>query len=583
MKKIFNLLFVFFVGFLLVSCSDFTIKPKVEVEEIIITSVKSTILVNEELSLEVSVYPEEVNIYKLEFTSSDDNIVSVNSMGVVKGLSVGSATITANISSVKASILITVSDDILEIVEKPVENLNIGDIYQLKANKEVTWSSNDSKIVSVNETGLVKAHSAGSVVITATDNDVSISITITVNENILLITPINKLYEGMLPSVGNSELLVLMIQFSNDKFNSNDSNERIGNLFFGDDLEYHSVKSFYSESSFDNLELTGDVLPIYTAKYNSSYYEREYGDWASDALIQEALLYYDNTVDYSEFDSNDDGIIDNIVALYAKDYDYESDVWWAYNTNYEDPVEDDVPQLKLDNVFVNNYVWTSIEFLYDDDYLGNNIFTIVHELGHSFGLDDYYDYDEDIGPKGGLGGADLMDDTIGDHNAFSKYLLGWVDPIIIDLSRVSEHEYSVDSFVESGEFILITNDSSKGIFSEYIIIEYYTPTSLNESNYYFNSSGARLFHVDATLGTNDFGYYSKFKYDNSDTSKKIIKLIEADGRNDIENGRTIDQRIASDSDLFTNDTSYILDINKNFRVNFKIVNNKLEVILNKIN
>lgn len=583
MKKIFNVLFVFFVGFLLVSCSDFTIKPKVEVEEIIITSVKSTILVNEELSLEVSVYPEEVNIYKLEFTSSDDNIVSVNSMGVVKGLSVGSATITANISSVKASILITVSDDILEIVEKPVENLNIGDIYQLKANKEVTWSSNDSKIVSVNETGLVKAHSAGSVVITATDNDVSISITITVNENILLITPINKLYEGMLPSVGNSELLVLMIQFSNDKFNSNDSNERIGNLFFADDLEYHSVKSFYSESSFDNLELTGDVLPIYTAKYYSSYYEREYGDWASDALIQEALLYYDNTVDYSEFDSNDDGIIDNIVALYAKDYDYESDVWWAYNTNYEDPVEDDVPQLKLDNVFVNNYVWTSIEFLYDDDYLGNNIFTIVHELGHSFGLDDYYDYDEDIGPKGGLGGADLMDDTIGDHNAFSKYLLGWVDPIIIDLSRVSEHEYSVDSFVESGEFILITNDSSKGIFSEYIIIEYYTPTSLNESNYYFNSSGARLFHVDATLGTNDFGYYSKFKYDNSDTSKKIIKLIEADGRNEIENGRTIDQRIASDSDLFTNDTSYILDINKNFRVNFKIVNNKLEVILNKIN
>ena len=117
----------------------------------------------------------------------------------------------------------------------------------------------------------------------------------------------------------------------------------------------------------------------------------------------------------------------------------------------------------------------------------------------------------------------------------------------------------------------------------HIIIEYYTPTSLNESNYYFNSSGARLFHVDATLGTNDFGYYSKFKYDNSDTSKKIIKLIEADGRNDIENGRTIDQRIASDSDLFTNDTSYILDINKNFRVNFKIVNNKLEVILNKIN
>jgi M6 family metalloprotease-like protein len=47
------------------------------------------------------------------------------------------------------------------------------------------------------------------------------------------------------------------------------------------------------------------------------------------------------------------------------------------------------------------------------------------------GLPDYYDYDDTTGPKGGVGGWDMMDYNGGDHNAFSKYLLGWIDPLVI--------------------------------------------------------------------------------------------------------------------------------------------------------
>ena len=47
----------------------------------------------------------------------------------------------------------------------------------------------------------------------------------------------------------------------------------------------------------------------------------------------------------------------------------------------------------------------------------------IHETGHLLGLDDYYDYNDDIGPRGGIGKTDMMENNIGDHSSLSKILL----------------------------------------------------------------------------------------------------------------------------------------------------------------
>jgi len=52
---------------------------------------------------------------------------------------------------------------------------------------------------------------------------------------------------------------------------------------------------------------------------------------------------------------------------------------------------------------------------------------VIHETGHALGLPDYYDYDDKVGPRGGVGGLDMMDNNWGDHNPFSKWLLGWLE------------------------------------------------------------------------------------------------------------------------------------------------------------
>ncbi|MFA6662467.1 MAG: hypothetical protein WCS56_05495, partial [Bacilli bacterium] len=54
--------------------------------------------------------------------------------------------------------------------------------------------------------------------------------------------------------------------------------------------------------------------------------------------------------------------------------------------------------------------------------------TFIHETGHLLGAEDYYNY---RGTSQPLGGLDMMDYNIGDHNLWTKMEYGWVDPIVV--------------------------------------------------------------------------------------------------------------------------------------------------------
>ena len=56
--------------------------------------------------------------------------------------------------------------------------------------------------------------------------------------------------------------------------------------------------------------------------------------------------------------------------------------------------------------------------------------TVIHETGHVLGLPDYYSASTQTGGASwpsGIMGSDMMMDNVGDHNGFSKWLLGWLD------------------------------------------------------------------------------------------------------------------------------------------------------------
>ena len=175
------------------------------------------------------------------------------------------------------------------------------------------------------------------------------------------------------------------------------------------------------------------------------------------------------------------------------------------------------------------YCWASYNFMYTEGFSSVDAHTFIHETGHMMGLDDYYNYDTgSMLSTGGrdytrpTGGLDMMDCNIGDHNAFSKYLLSWVEPKIV----VKEGTYTLESFQKNGDCLIIPSSSWNGSpYQEYLIIEYYTPTGLNSYdsiNAYqgvypklFSKPGFKIYHVDARVG----GFTkSQYQYINDPTT-----------------------------------------------------------------
>jgi hypothetical protein len=135
----------------------------------------------------------------------------------------------------------------------------------------------------------------------------------------------------------------------------------------------------------------------------------------------------------------------------------------------------------------------------------------IHEQGHVFGIQDYYDYTNSCGTsRDYVGGADMQSRNVFDYNAFSKFSLGWASPIVVD-GTVEETTIEINSFADSGEFIVIpANDSTynKSAFDEYFMIELFSNKENNnlswtswedENSVSLGNGGIRLYHVDARV------------------------------------------------------------------------------------
>ena len=156
-------------------------EPVVKVEKVIIEPSETDVRIGETVSLSVRVEPENAEYETVNWTSSDEDIATVDAEGVVSGIAIGSAVIKAEISGQKAACNVSVTGIPVESVSLDVQQLelNIGETYTLQAtvlpenatDKGIKWSSDDSEIATVDENGLVTAVSLGETVITVITDD----------------------------------------------------------------------------------------------------------------------------------------------------------------------------------------------------------------------------------------------------------------------------------------------------------------------------------------------------------------------------------------------------------------------------
>ena len=115
------------------------------------------------------------------WSSSDTSVATVNA-GEVTAISGGTVVITATVGNASAKCTVTVTDSIAVssiTLEKQSVRIFEGELFTLEAtilpenatNKNISWSSSEEKIATVDENGTVTGITAGTAVITATASD----------------------------------------------------------------------------------------------------------------------------------------------------------------------------------------------------------------------------------------------------------------------------------------------------------------------------------------------------------------------------------------------------------------------------
>lgn len=170
-----------------------------EVTGITLKQKDHTINVGESLQLVATIEPSNAANKTISWSSSNDKVATVSKSGVVKGINAGKVTITAKTNNNKtATCIIRVSIPAKSIsINKKSTTLSVGSTEKLSvtfnptntSSKEITWTSSNKSIVTVNSDGLITAKAKGKATITATSKyGKTATCEVTVNDKILYVS-----------------------------------------------------------------------------------------------------------------------------------------------------------------------------------------------------------------------------------------------------------------------------------------------------------------------------------------------------------------------------------------------------------
>lgn len=301
---------------------------------------------------------------------------------------------------------------------------------------------------------------------------------------------------------GTKKGLIILAEFTDSKFKSghdlalyeriaNDENYS-GNNFRG------SIKDYFKAQSHGLFELDFDVAGICQLQHPYAYYGKNNSqkeDVKPGEMVAEACLWaHEHGFDFSKYDWNGDGEVDQVFVLYAghgeASYKDANTIWphmyYLSASDYGKP-------LSLDGVTVDTYACSS-ELNGDGNLDG--IGTFCHEFSHCMGFPDLYD--TSYAGWFGMGDFDLM--CSGSYNgdskcpagysAYEKAECGWLT--LKDMTNI-EQETSiagVQPMSADGDAYIIKN---KGHEDEYYILENRQKTGWDS---YLPASGLMITHVD---------------------------------------------------------------------------------------
>ena len=272
-----------------------------------------------------------------------------------------------------------------------------------------------------------------------------------------------------------------------------------------------SALDYFNDQFKGAYEFNFTVSGIVTVSRNHDYYgannpQDNDNDSHPEEIVEEACRLLDPVIDFSQFDDDGDGEVDNVFVIVAGRSEAEggdADCIWPHQWY--------VPEgLVLDGKSISSYAISTELSVQGRRSSGQLIWgmaqigTFCHEYSHTLGLDDLYDTDGE--GSGGTADAmwfetDLMDGggynnygkTPPEYNAVNRALLGIGQP-----EELKAGTWTLEPIGENGRYLVCRNPRNA---DEYFLFECRRQTGWDT---YIGGSGLAIYHVD--MSGNMAGY-----------------------------------------------------------------------------
>ena len=289
-----------------------------------------------------------------------------------------------------------------------------------------------------------------------------------------------------------------------------------------------SAWKYFYDSSNGQYDPQFDVVGPVTVSQNMAYYggNNSYGDKNPEAMIVEACRLVDDSVDFSLYDNDKDGVVDFVYVMYAglgeADGGGDNTIWphQYYVFQY----------LSLDNTKIYRYACSNEMDNYTKHHTG--IGTFCHEFSHVLGLPDLYETNTtSMHDQKTLGQWSILDygpynndgNTPPAYSAYERFFMGWLTPRLI----TEPENITLAELNDSQEALLISSSDQHNLIGNdpdpttFYLLENRQQTGWDE---YLPGHGLMLTKIQ-------YNYKKWFDNTVNNTAKSMgVDLIEADGK-----------------------------------------------------
>ena len=343
------------------------------------------------------------------------------------------------------------------------------------------------------------------------------------------------------PHVGTPKALVIMVDFSDQEFQytKDDFNKLLNGTTYDTSSGYHgygSAAQYFNDCSNGKFRPKFDIVGPYHLSKSYTVYGKGDDDIAS--LIRDVCTVANNKVDFTQYDSDNDGFVDLVYIIYAGysaqwgEQKVPNAIWPKSGTGDYGTYDGK----KVYRYGVNNElafyptVWQDMKVDKDSfkPYL-SGIGVFLHEMSHTMGLPDFYPTvnwsDINKYDNQSMEEWDLMDGGENTFNGFyptpytawERELMGWTEKM--DTLKNAAN-VTLTPLANGGKGLRVMNDNdTKG--NEYYILE-----SITNKGWYAKMPGTGMLVTHINY---DVSSFANFGGPNNTAGKPRITVVPANG------------------------------------------------------